>query len=111
MNENKIKIIGSKKSIKDTKEEILILFEEAKKGVNIDEDKIMETRSLKLLEISPDEQMNLFFQTKKRKISPRTKNQKNYFVLDSVNDPGNLGTMIRTLDWFGYDQLICSKNF
>ena len=68
---NKIKIIGSKTSIKDTKEEILILFEEAKKGVNIDEDKIMETRSVKLLEISPDEQMNLFFQTKKRKILPR----------------------------------------
>ena len=31
-------------------------------------------------------------------------------MLDSVSDPGNLGTMIRTLDWFGYDQLICSKN-
>ena len=64
---NKIKIIGSKISIKDTKEEILLLFEEAKKGVNIDEDKIMETRSLKLLDISSDEQMNLFFQTKKEK--------------------------------------------
>ena len=83
---NKIKIIGSKKSIKDTKEEILILFEEAKKGVNIDEDKIMETTSLKLLEISPDEQMNLFFQTKKRKILPRTKNQKNYFQLLNTKD-------------------------
>ncbi len=83
---NKIKIIGSKISIKDTKEEILILFEEAKKGVNIDEDKIMETRSLKLLEISPEEQMNLFFQTKKRKILPRTKNQKNYFQLLNTKD-------------------------
>ncbi len=83
---NKIKIIGSKMSIKDTKEEILILFEEAKKGINIDEDKIMETRSLKLLEISPDEQMNLFFQTKKRKILPRTKNQKNYFQLLNTKD-------------------------
>ena len=83
---NKIKIIGSKTSIKDTKEEILILFEEAKKGVNIDEDKIMEKRSLKLLEISPDEQMNLFFQTKKRKILPRTKNQKNYFQLLNTKD-------------------------
>ena len=83
---NKIKIIGSKISIKDTKEEILLLFEEAKKGANIDEDKIMETRSLKLLEISSDEQMNLFFQTKKRKILPRTKNQKNYFQLLNTKD-------------------------
>ena len=38
---NKIKIIGTKNSIKDTKEEILLLFEEAKKGIDIDEDKIM----------------------------------------------------------------------
>lgn len=30
------------------------------------------------------------------------------FMLDGVNDPGNLGTIIRTLDWFGYNQLVCS---
>lgn len=35
---------------------------------------------------------------------------KNVFVLDGVRDPGNLGTIIRTLDWFGFDQLICSKD-
>ena len=34
---NKIKIIGAKNSIKSTKEEILLLFGEAKKGVDIDE--------------------------------------------------------------------------
>ena len=78
---NKIKVIGTKKSIKDTKDEILLLFEEAKKGVNIDEDKIRETRSMKILEIDPVEQMNLFFQTKKRKILPRSQNQKKYFEL------------------------------
>lgn len=32
------------------------------------------------------------------------------FVLDGVNDPGNLGTIIRTLDWFGFHQLICSPD-
>ena len=31
-------------------------------------------------------------------------------VLDDVNDPGNLGTIIRMCDWFGVTQLICSKN-
>jgi len=30
------------------------------------------------------------------------------FVLDGVKDPGNLGTIIRTLDWFGFDKLVCS---
>jgi phosphate starvation-inducible PhoH-like protein len=83
---NKIKIIGTKTSIKNTKEEILLLFKEAKKGIDIDEDKIMETRSMKILEINPQDQMDLFFQTKKRKISPRTQNQKDYFQLLNSKD-------------------------
>ena len=31
-------------------------------------------------------------------------------ALDEVNDPGNLGTIIRLCDWFGVTELICSKN-
>jgi len=31
-------------------------------------------------------------------------------VLDDVNDPGNVGTIIRICDWFGVQQIICSKN-
>lgn len=31
-------------------------------------------------------------------------------ALDDVNDPGNLGTIIRLCDWFGVEQLVCSKN-
>ncbi|RZK82106.1 MAG: RNA methyltransferase [Pedobacter sp.] len=31
-------------------------------------------------------------------------------VLDGVQDPGNLGTIIRTADWFGFNQIVCSKN-
>lgn len=33
-----------------------------------------------------------------------------HFILDGVSDPGNLGTIIRTMDWFGFDKIICSKN-
>ncbi|MBC7947236.1 MAG: RNA methyltransferase [Chitinophagaceae bacterium] len=29
-------------------------------------------------------------------------------VLDSIRDPGNLGTIIRIADWFGLSQVICS---
>ncbi|WP_298367920.1 RNA methyltransferase [uncultured Lutibacter sp.] len=29
-------------------------------------------------------------------------------VLDAINDPGNLGTIIRLCDWFGIKQLVCS---
>lgn len=31
-------------------------------------------------------------------------------VLDAINDPGNLGTIIRLCDWFGIDQLVCSSD-
>ena len=31
-------------------------------------------------------------------------------ALDSVNDPGNLGTIIRIADWFNVKNIICSKN-
>ena len=37
-------------------------------------------------------------------------NTGNTLVLDDVNDPGNLGTIIRMCDWFGVTQLICSSN-
>ena len=31
-------------------------------------------------------------------------------ILDSINDPGNLGTIIRSCDWFNVRNIICSKN-
>ena len=31
-------------------------------------------------------------------------------ILDSINDPGNLGTIIRSCDWFNVRNVICSKN-
>ena len=78
---NKVKISGSKKSIKETKDELLNLFEEAKKGIEIDEDKIKDTKSLLSLEINTKSEQDLFIQTKKRKIIPRSNNQKKYFNL------------------------------
>lgn len=29
-------------------------------------------------------------------------------VLDDIQDPGNMGTIIRTAEWFGFSQIICS---
>jgi TrmH family RNA methyltransferase len=31
-------------------------------------------------------------------------------VLDELNDPGNLGTIIRLSDWFGVNEIVCSNN-
>lgn len=30
-------------------------------------------------------------------------------VLDTIQDPGNMGTIIRTADWYGINTIICSK--
>ena len=30
-------------------------------------------------------------------------------ILDDIRDPGNMGTIIRTADWFGIRQLVCSQ--
>lgn len=31
-------------------------------------------------------------------------------ALDQINDPGNLGTIIRLCDWFGIEEIVCSEN-
>ena len=38
-------------------------------------------------------------------------NQINDYVLalDNIKDPGNMGTIIRTADWFGIDTIICTN--
>jgi len=78
---NKVKIIGHKLSIEDTRRELENLFEEAKKGIEIDEEKIKDTKSLLSLDINSNSKLDLFIQTKKRKIIPRSNNQKKYFQL------------------------------
>jgi TrmH family RNA methyltransferase len=41
-----------------------------------------------------------------------SKSLRNLFslVLDDIQDPGNFGTIIRTADWFGIKNIICSGN-
>ena len=31
-------------------------------------------------------------------------------ILDGIQDPGNLGTLIRLADWFGIEQIVCSED-
>lgn len=33
-----------------------------------------------------------------------------YLALDGIRNPGNLGTIIRLCDWFGLQNLVCSKD-
>lgn len=43
-------------------------------------------------------------------INPVLAKGKITLVLDDIQDPGNLGTIIRIADWFGVDQIICSED-
>src|SRR5689334_6447673 len=42
--------------------------------------------------------------------SPLILKNKVSLVADGIQDPGNLGTIIRCADWFGVDQVICSRD-
>jgi len=83
---NRVKIIGKKISIQETKQELENLFQEAKKGIEIDEEKIKDTKSLLSLNINNSSQLDFFIQTRKRKIIPRSNNQKKYFELLNKNN-------------------------
>jgi TrmH family RNA methyltransferase len=76
----------------------------------ISEDKITRISEVELKKIStlksPNKVLGIF------KI-PEEKLLENIgliLALDAINDPGNLGTIIRLCDWFGISQLICSKD-
>ena len=55
---------------------------------------------------TPNKVLGLFKIPAKKEIN----NQSFVVALDAVNDPGNLGTIIRLCDWFGVTELVCSKN-
>ncbi|GAB1307766.1 RNA methyltransferase [Urechidicola sp. KH5] len=72
------------------------------KGEIITDEELKKVSQLK----SPNEVLAIF------KIPEKSTIDLNTFsvVLDGINDPGNLGTIIRMCDWFGVEQLICSKD-
>ena len=73
-----------------------------KKVVRISETELKKVSTIK----SPNKALGIF------KI-PKEKALQNYgltIALDAINDPGNLGTIIRLCDWFGVAQIVCSKD-
>ncbi|MEG1586898.1 MAG: RNA methyltransferase [Bacteroidales bacterium] len=56
---------------------------------------------------TPQEVMGIFRQPEYT-LQPEIVKEKLSLVLDTVQDPGNLGTIIRLADWFGIEHIICS---
>jgi TrmH family RNA methyltransferase len=50
--------------------------------------------------------IGLFHEPVEKKFNPNER----ILVLDGIQDPGNLGTIIRTADWFGIKQILCSED-
>lgn len=68
----------------------------------ISEDELKKISSLK----SPNKVLALF---KIKDFSLESSGVGLKVMLDDVNDPGNLGTIIRLCDWFGVKEIICSS--
>lgn len=49
------------------------------------------------------------FECRKRNLPEALDKNKLYLALDDVQDPGNLGTIIRLADWFGIEDIFCSS--
>ena len=68
-------------------------------GVEFDLERISQLQT-------PNKVLAVFY--KKEETIPDLKNTIS-IMLDEIQDPGNLGTIIRTADWFGIKNIICSK--
>jgi len=56
--------------------------------------------------INPDDHVAIFKLNKTKPID----NNKLIIALESISDPGNLGTIIRNCEWFGIKDVICSQD-
>ncbi len=85
------------------------IFATDSSNLSISNDKITPISEVELQKISnlksPNKVLGLF------KIPDEKPLQNNGLIvaLDAINDPGNLGTIIRLCDWFGVTQLICGQ--
>lgn len=56
------------------------------------------------------QQVLAIFEQPQYSLDPEVIGQSLCLALDDVQDPGNLGTIIRLADWFGIEHIICSQN-
>ncbi|MCK4561812.1 MAG: RNA methyltransferase [Flavobacteriaceae bacterium] len=75
---------------------------------NVENIQIISDKELKSIsEFTSPNQVLAVFEIPEKDI---IKNTGLTLVLDEINDPGNLGTIIRLCDWFAVDQIVCSTN-
>ena len=68
-----------------------------------------ELRKVSFLQ-HPQQVLAVFPQTPPRSINLSSMDTQLAIALDGVQDPGNLGTIIRIADWFGIENIYCSQD-
>ena len=77
---------------------------------NIDFTLVSEKELKKISSLSTPQEVLCLVQRKERNIEQIDFSKQLTIVLDKIQDPGNLGTIIRIADWFGIKNIICSDN-
>lgn len=76
--------------------------------------KLIEVKPEELAKISalttPQDVLALLRIPEEQYIESKSLKGKYTLVLDGVQDPGNMGTIIRTADWFGIEHIVCSND-
>jgi TrmH family RNA methyltransferase len=72
---------------------------------------VVEVNGQELERLSHQPAPNQVIGVFKKPVFPKitTYREKLSLVLDTIQDPGNLGTIVRCADWFGIDTIICSR--
>lgn len=86
-----------------------ILLPKLPANINLFEVNNVELEKISTLQ-TPQGILALVYLPKKETINPSNFKNRFTLVLDGIQDPGNLGTIIRTADWFGFKQIICSED-
>lgn len=69
---------------------------------------ITEAELEKISQLTTPNQVLALLRKPEEKPMIRTKGEL-VLLLDAIQDPGNLGTIIRIADWFGVSQVVCSR--
>ena len=79
-------------------------------GIKIDVFEISESEMSRITSLSTPSPCLLILKTHDVLFNPIIAEKELVLMLDDIKDPGNLGTIIRTADWFGFKNIVCSPN-
>jgi TrmH family RNA methyltransferase len=83
--------------------ELVHLYREGENATRLEIEQLSGLRT-------PQGVIGVFKKSEHSDYSEHSENSDLLLVLDGIQDPGNLGTIIRTCDWFGVRTILCSPD-